>query len=771
MEVLTVSYDPLIGQMVYGKRPLFEPCQVIQPSQIKSYLQQMQRANYKAEHWVTINGTHVKIDGEGKITAGPSTLAGRSIEHLSDFGNKHKDDREHSNATHDEHPLTRAARQASQHANREGQTRDEKVESHSAASHAHELASRARSKEGGKLFHREQSIHHSNQATEAHKEREASNEKPVRSDESGNILLRDNLPRPDWYKRRPSDKPKAKPEENESQSEEPKVERKPTKTHLGKDGQPKKYMNAEEASSHTGLSVGEIDKLREDGKLRGFADKGEWRFKKDELDLHKPVTFSEAAAVQKPAKTPSEKKPGVPGMQQSLLGEDTTGQQQLFNYVPPKKGEGKPKPASISTLEKISDEQKESKQSALPGQRELTERVKETSSPKEVATESASSKKPSKRSSKDLPHQMSQEEYAKSGARTFQTESGHVYSHHEGRTVRVANDVDEYDDRDVRLKNKSDETHYINPKDSKLIEKWQNQPGRSKRIIRENGEITLTSVNPKTRVRQMDHRIKIESSEPQVGLAPVELSGKSKEGEGWFKNHHPGDTITSMTNPRESHDDFVQAAKEKKETEARAKESATAANNKDSKRMKRAIEEAYERLIAEYQPVREVYDLAASNTRINRNTVRNLGNSDRDYTNLRRFDEAADEFASAMRPGERQHMPSSENSQKLMDVIAAGPPKKPTRNSPEVRAAALELLNSTKPKTQKIGLRDKSNPNSPHFDEYHVRRMDTTIDGDPLDDSFNFGPDEKSLKMKRRYDIAMRNLMEARKEFDEISIR
>ena len=212
MEVLTVSYDPLIGQMVYGKRPLFEPCQVIQPSQIKSYLQQMQRANYKAEHWVTINGTHVKIDGEGKITAGPSTLAGRSIEHLSDFGGKHKDDREHGNATHDEHPLTRAARQASQHANREGQTRDEKVESHSAASHAHELASRARSKEGGKLFHREQSIHHSNQATEAHKEREASNEKPVRSDERGNILLRDNLPRPDWYKRKPSDKPAAEPE-------------------------------------------------------------------------------------------------------------------------------------------------------------------------------------------------------------------------------------------------------------------------------------------------------------------------------------------------------------------------------------------------------------------------------------------------------------------------------------------------------------------------------------------------------------------------------
>jgi hypothetical protein len=695
MEVLTVSYDPLIGQMVYGKRPLFEPCQVIQPSQIKSYLQQMQRANYKAEHWVTINGTHVKIDGEGKITAGPSTLSGRSIEHLSDFGNKHKDDREHGNATHDEHPLTRAARQASQHANREGQTRDEKVESHSAASHAHELARRARSKEGGKLFHRDQSIHHSNQATEAHKELEASNEKPVRSDESGNVLLRDNLPRPDWYKRRPSDKPKAEPEENEIQSQETKVERKPTKTPLGKDGQPKKYMNAEEASSHTGLSVGEIDKLREDGKLRGFADKGEWRFKKDELDLHKPVTFSETVAVEKPAKKPPEKKPGVPGMQQSLLGEDATGQQQLFNYVPPKKGESKPKPASISTLEKISDEQKESKQSALPGQRELTESVKEPQPPKEVATESAPSKKPSKRSSKDLPHQMSQEEYAQSGARTFQTESGHVYSHHEGKTVRVANDVDEYDDRDVRLKNKSDETHYINAQDSKLIEKWQSQPGRSKRILRENGEINLTSVNPKTSVRQTDHRIKIESSEPQVGLAPVELSGKSKEGEGWFKNHHPGDTITSMTNPRESHDDFVQAAKEKKATEARSKESATAAKNEDSEEMKWAMNDSYERLMEEYNQANEEYDQVREATGYDASDVIRMRNSGRDYDSLRGFDQSAERFASSKRGSNQEHFSyqsTGDESEQLWEAINQRRPKKPTRNSPEVREMAERFL-------------------------------------------------------------------------------
>jgi hypothetical protein len=654
MEVLTVSYDPLIGQMVYGTRPLFEPCEIIKPSQIKSYLQQMQRANYKSEHWVTINGTHVKIDGEGKITAGPSTLTGRGIDHLSDFSKKHEDDRSHSNASHDEHSLTRAARQASQHANREGQTRDEKVQSHSDASHAHYLASRARSKEA-KLAHHEQAAHHANEAQKARDERQPSKQKPVRSDESGNvhlqpdlqrpdwynpkpvtsdesgnISLRGNLPRPDWYKRKPSDKPKPETEEHTP-------------------------ANTETA----------------------------------------PAQQLQPAKIEKPAEKPPEKKPGVPGMQQSLLGEDATGQRQLFNYVPPKKGENKPKPATISTLEKISDEQKESKQTALPGQRELTESVKEQPSTKEVATEPTPSKKPSKRSSKDLPHQMSQEEYAKSGAQTFQTEGGHVYSHHEGKTVRVANDVNEYDDKDVRLKNKSDETHYVNPKDSKLIENWQTQPGRSKRLLRENDEIKLTSVNPKTRVRQVDHRIKVASSEPQVGLSPVELSGKSKEGEGWFKNHHPGDTITSMTNPRESHDDFVQAAKEKKETEARAKESATAAKNEDSEEMQWAMNDSYERLMEEYNQANEEYELVREATGYDASDVSRLRNSGRDYDSLRGFDDSARSFASSRRRGSEDsfsYHSTGDESEQLWEALNQKRPKKPTRNSPEVREMAIRFL-------------------------------------------------------------------------------
>ena len=54
-----------------------------------------------------------------------------------------------------------------------------------------------------------------------------------------------------------------------------------------------------------------------------------------------------------------EKRPGVPGMQSSLFDEEASGQKQLFNYVPPKKGENKPKPVESSLLEKIGDELKE----------------------------------------------------------------------------------------------------------------------------------------------------------------------------------------------------------------------------------------------------------------------------------------------------------------------------------------------------------------------------------------------------------------------------
>ena len=68
------------------------------------------------------------------------------------------------------------------------------------------------------------------------------------------------------------------------------------------------------------------------------------------------------------------KRPGVPGMQTSLFDEDPSGQRQLFNYVPPKKGDNKPKqPASSSMLEQIGDEQRdrERQNKPLSGQRSI----------------------------------------------------------------------------------------------------------------------------------------------------------------------------------------------------------------------------------------------------------------------------------------------------------------------------------------------------------------------------------------------------------------
>ena len=45
----------------------------------------------------------------------------------------------------------------------------------------------------------------------------------------------------------------------------------------------KKYLSLDEASAELGLSADQIVKLREDGRLRGFADRGTWKFKADDI--------------------------------------------------------------------------------------------------------------------------------------------------------------------------------------------------------------------------------------------------------------------------------------------------------------------------------------------------------------------------------------------------------------------------------------------------------------------------------------------------------
>lgn len=46
----------------------------------------------------------------------------------------------------------------------------------------------------------------------------------------------------------------------------------------------KKYLNLEEAAQHLGISVDELKKYREDGDIRGFADRGAWKFRMDDVD-------------------------------------------------------------------------------------------------------------------------------------------------------------------------------------------------------------------------------------------------------------------------------------------------------------------------------------------------------------------------------------------------------------------------------------------------------------------------------------------------------
>ena len=90
ISVPQVKFDPFTGEIAFGQRPIGRPRDRISASEIKSFLKAS--GSNSGERWITINsdneggGTHVKINGDGKIVAGPSGLAARGITHLSDFG-------------------------------------------------------------------------------------------------------------------------------------------------------------------------------------------------------------------------------------------------------------------------------------------------------------------------------------------------------------------------------------------------------------------------------------------------------------------------------------------------------------------------------------------------------------------------------------------------------------------------------------------------------------------------------------------------------------
>ncbi|QDT95347.1 hypothetical protein [Gimesia aquarii] len=46
----------------------------------------------------------------------------------------------------------------------------------------------------------------------------------------------------------------------------------------------KKYLNLEEAAAQLGMETDELNRLRENGEIRGFADRGAWKFRMEDID-------------------------------------------------------------------------------------------------------------------------------------------------------------------------------------------------------------------------------------------------------------------------------------------------------------------------------------------------------------------------------------------------------------------------------------------------------------------------------------------------------
>lgn len=84
----------------------------IQKAVVRDHVREIQAEHYakkpakgqKELHWITLNGgdgegTHVQVDGEGKIKAGPKGLADKGVTKLSDFGGKEGKESESSGLT------------------------------------------------------------------------------------------------------------------------------------------------------------------------------------------------------------------------------------------------------------------------------------------------------------------------------------------------------------------------------------------------------------------------------------------------------------------------------------------------------------------------------------------------------------------------------------------------------------------------------------------------------------------------------------------------
>jgi hypothetical protein len=126
----------------------------------------------------------------------------------------------------------------------------------------------------------------------------------------------------------------------------------------------------------------------------------------------------------------------------------------------------------------------------------------------------------------------------------FTTAQGSTYAVDEaGRTTRTKSPHALHDPNDVGTKPTSELTLYIDENNAREVGMWNTLSNDGKRVIIQDGEVLLTSVNPSTGARGVDAKFPFLSS-PSVGLSPLELwDGNSND---WYKGNHPGSAITSI---------------------------------------------------------------------------------------------------------------------------------------------------------------------------------------------------------------------------------
>jgi hypothetical protein len=126
---------------------------------------------------------------------------------------------------------------------------------------------------------------------------------------------------------------------------------------------------------------------------------------------------------------------------------------------------------------------------------------------------------------------------------SFKTAKGSTYTFEGQQTVRDKAKRPEHGE-DFGVKEKSDVTFFIPVDAAREIGAWNTSNATGKRIVVRGDTIILTSMNDITGKRGSDGRFQYKTT-PEIGLSPVELWKKDKDG--YYKGNHPGNQIISIS--------------------------------------------------------------------------------------------------------------------------------------------------------------------------------------------------------------------------------